>query len=113
MEKLMVAYQSLSAEAQDRAQQGFMTFYIDHFKHDDLEVLTELGSDSEMAMINHVLRKYNFLTVDRLVKISQRLTQSIFVNLLEKTEMEFDANGVPAESWETWMAKQHVVLRTF
>ena len=70
----MVAFQDLTPAAQTVAEREFMAFYIRHFKRDDLEVLTELASDSQQAMINRVLRTNNFMTVDQLVAVSLPLT---------------------------------------
>ena len=78
----MVAFQDLTPTAQTVAEREFMAFYIRHFKRDDLEVLTELASDSQQAMINRVLRTNGFMTVEQLVTVSLPLTKDLFAALL-------------------------------
>lgn len=109
----MVAFQDLTPAAQTVAEREFMAFYIRHFKRDDLEVLTELASDSQQAMINRVLRTNGFMTVEQLVTVSLPLTKDFFAALLAKAGMEFDELGNAAQPWETWLAERHVALRTF
>ena len=109
----MVAFQDLTPAAQTVAEREFMAFYIQHFKRDDLEVLTELASDSQQAMINRVLRTNGFMTVEQLVTVSLPLTKDFFAALLAKAGMEFDELGNAAQPWETWLAERHAALRTF
>ena len=109
----MVAFQDLTLAAQTVAEREFMAFYIRHFKRDDLEVLTELASDSQQAMINRVLRTNGFMTVEQLVTVSLPLTKDLFAALLAKAGMEFDDLGNAAQPWETWLAERHATLRTF
>ncbi|MBM6728830.1 hypothetical protein [Limosilactobacillus ingluviei] len=109
----MVAFQDLTPTAQTVAEREFMAFYIRHFKRDDLEVLTELASDSQQAMINRVLRTNGFMTVEQLVTVSLPLTKDLFAALLAKAGMEFDELGNAAQPWETWLAERHATLRTF
>lgn len=109
----MVAFQDLTPAAQTVAEREFMAFYIRHFKRDDLEVLTELASDSQQAMINRVLRTNGFMTVEQLVTVSLPLTKDFFAALLAKAGMEFDELGNAAQPWETWLAERHAALRTF
>ena len=109
----MVAFQDLTPAAQTVAEREFMAFYIRHFKRDDLEVLTELASDSQQAMINRVLRTNGFMTVEQLVTVSLPLTKDLFAALLAKAGMEFDELGNAARPWETWLAERHATLRTF
>lgn len=109
----MVAFQDLTPAAQTVAEREFMAFYIRHFKRDDLEVLTELASDSQQAMINRVLRTNGFMTVEQLVTVSLPLTKHLSAALLAKSAMEFDDFGNAALPWETWLAERHATLRTF
>ena len=109
----MVAFNELTDEAKASAQKSFVTYYIRHFKQTDMEVLTGVASDSELAMINHVLEENNFLTVDALVDLSQSLVGGLFAKVLAKTGMEFAANGHPETSWEDWQAARHAQLPTF
>ena len=109
----MVAFQDLMPAAQTVAEREFMAFYIRHFKRDDLEVLTELASDSQQAMINRVLRTNGFMTVEQLVTVSLPLTKDLFAALVAKAGMEFDELGNAAQPWETWLAERHATLRTF
>ena len=103
----------MTPAAQTVAEREFMAFYIRHFKRDDLEVLTELASDSQQAMINRVLRTNGFMTVEQLVTVSLPLTKDLFAALLAKAGMEFDELGNAAQPWETWLAERHAALRTF
>ena len=54
MSEQLVDYASLSDEAREQARKDFAKYYIRQFKIDNLEEVSNLADDRDLAMINHL-----------------------------------------------------------
>lgn len=110
MSEQLVDYDSLSDEAKDHARKNFITFYVHQFKEDNLEVVSSLADDEDLAMINHLIGENNFQTVDQLVPLCEQMVKSSFDHVLSKLSMKYNQNGETENSWSVWEREIHAQL---
>lgn len=107
MSEDLVAYKDLSADAQKQARLDFMNFYIRQLRADNLEVVSARANDEDMANINHLLEENSYLTIDKLVELSEEMVSSQFDAVLNSLDMQYHDDGTTSSSWNEWMAKIH------
>lgn len=107
MSEKLVAYKDLSADAQKKARLAFMNFYIRQLRSDNLEVVSAKANDEDMANINHLLEENNYLTIDKLVELAERMVPSQFDAVLNSLDMQYQSDGTTSSSWNSWMNKIH------
>ncbi len=106
----LVDYSSLSDEAKNHAREDFITFYIQQFKADNLEVVSNLADDQDLAMVNHLIGENNFQTTDQLVPLCERMVPGSFDRILESLGVEFNQDGEPEQTWNAWERAIHASL---
>ncbi|KRM81464.1 hypothetical protein FC35_GL000065 [Limosilactobacillus coleohominis DSM 14060] len=106
----LVNYTDLTADAQKRARQDFINYYVREFKNDNLEVISNLADDRDLAMINHLLGENSYQTVDQLAPLSARMVGSSFDRVLAKLDMKYQPNGEAAKTWTAWEKAIHEQL---
>ncbi|KRN58309.1 hypothetical protein [Limosilactobacillus secaliphilus] len=107
MSDKLVAYKDLSADAKKQARLDFMNFYIRQLRLDNLEVVSANASDEDMANINHLLEENQYLTIDKLVELAERMVPNLFDAVESSLDMQYHTDGTTAESWNEWMQKIH------
>ena len=106
----LVDYASLSDESKAEARKNFMVYYIHQFKGDNLEEVSNLADDRDLAMINHLLEENNFQTVDTLVPLCERMVSSSFYRILQRLNMQYNLNGESQINWDRWTQSLHTKL---
>lgn len=106
----LVDYASLSDEAKEHARKTFIAFYVAQFKEDNLEVVSSLADDRDLAMINHLIGENNFQTVEQLVPLCEQMVKGSFDSVLGKLSMQYNQNGETAKPWATWEREIHAQL---
>ena len=106
----LVDYASLSDEAKAEARKNFMVYYSHQFKGDNLEEVSNLADDRDLAMINHLLEENNFQTVDSLVPLCERMVSSSFDRILQRLNMQYNLNGESQINWDRWTQSLHTKL---
>lgn len=106
----LVDYAALSADAKQQARKSFINYYVRGFKDDNLEVVSNLADDRDLAMINHLVGENNFQTVDQLIPLCERMVPSSFDNILAKLDMKYNQNGEPEKNWDAWEQAIHAGL---
>lgn len=106
----LVDYASLSDEAKAEARKNFMVYYIHQFKGDNLEEVSNLADDRDLAMINHLLEENNFQTVDALLPLCERMVSSSFDRILKRLNMQYNLNGESQVNWDQWTQSLHTKL---
>lgn len=110
MSKQSLDYSSLSTEAQKQARVHFIAYYIRQYKGDNLEEISSLADDRDLAMINHLLEENGFQTADALVPLCERMVAPSFDRVLAKLDMKYNSNGSPEQAWNDWAKSLHAQL---
>lgn len=106
----LVNYEELAGEVQKQARESFISYYVRQFKDDNLEVISNLADDRDLAMINHLVGENNYQTVDQLVPLCERMVAGSFDNVISKLGVQFQTNGEPKQTWTAWEQAIHAKL---
>lgn len=110
MSEQLVDYASLSDEAKEQARKDFAKYYIRQFKIDNLEEVSNLADDRDLAMINHLLEENSFKTVEALIPLCERMVSSSFDRILLRLNMQYNLNGESEQTWDQWTQSLHTKL---
>ncbi|WP_295730971.1 hypothetical protein [uncultured Limosilactobacillus sp.] len=107
MSEQLVDYATLDDEAKEQARQDFINYYVRQFKVDNLEVISSLADDRDLAMVNHLLEENRYQTVDQLIPLCERMVANSFDLLIDKLGAQFQLNGEPQQTWSAWEQAIH------
>lgn len=104
-----VSYSKLNSnDAKKNALQAFISFYVDQYRRNNLEILGAKVSNKVMSTINAILHDNLYMAHDELVATSERLSKPAYEEILnELTDLKFDASGEPATPFhQLWQQEE-------
>lgn len=93
---------ALKDSAQVAAIDGFVKFYLKKFRAGELDVIVQIDASGHVADINQWLYDNQPLSLEEQAEGLLRERRDNLVALLTTLKAPFNADGVPAESWDTW-----------
>lgn len=104
-------FNDLSAEAKETAIKSFVSYYVEQYRQNNLEILGAKVSNQIMGTINEVLHLNKFMDRSDLEKESYRLSKPSYEELLEQlTTVSYQEDGTPVNDWEDSWEKQEEEL---
>lgn len=100
-------YKELSDDAKKQARHDFMDYYIRGFRNDNLELISSLADDRDLAMINHLLGENRFQTIDQLIPLCEGMVKSRFDAILSDIDMKYSPDGDSKQAWSAWEQELH------
>lgn len=107
-EKGLTYSQLKNATAKENALQNFISFYIDQYQHNSLEILGAEVSNQVMSTINESLHQNLYRPHDELLATSERLSKPAYEEILSQlSNIQFDEDGEPVVPLVTmWQEKE-------
>lgn len=95
-------------EAKENALQNFISFYIDQYRNNSLEILGAEVSNQVMSTINEILHQNIYRPHDELLATSERLSKSAYEEILGQLDnIKFDEDGEPIVPFATmWQEEE-------
>lgn len=111
-EDATVTVRQLSDAAKHHAVGLFAKFYIQSFRCNKLEILTDYPIVPEMEQINHYITQNNSFHPEQLLSQIQQSYGSYFYDILIQLKQNFRDDGTPsAGSWTKWYSEKFQGLR--
>lgn len=109
-----LSYSKLNSDAaKEAALQSFISFYVDQYRRNNLEILGAEVSNQVMSTINTILHDNLYMAHEELVATSERLSKPAYEEILnELTDLKFDAEGEPVVPFHQLWQQQEEALPT-
>lgn len=107
-----LSYSKLNSDAaKEAALKAFISFYVDQYRHNNLEILGAEVSNEVMSTINDVLHNNLYMAHDELVATSEWLSKSAYEEILDElTDLKFNAQGQPVVPFhELWQEREEAL----
>ncbi|WP_373841595.1 DUF3368 domain-containing protein [Limosilactobacillus sp.] len=106
-----VHYTDLDADAKETALKSFISYYINQYQQNNLEILGSKVDNGVMSTINEILNLNKFMGHTELIAESYRLSKPCYEKLLnELTDVLYQEDGEPVSGWEKNWEEQEIKL---
>lgn len=97
----------LDEHAQATALTDFVHFYLEHYRTNDLEILSQFKVDYAMNDINQYLYANRSFSPDELATGVLAYKQHMFVEILKTINLPFNENGsLKDNTWDGWYQQE-------
>ncbi|KRK46903.1 hypothetical protein FC96_GL000896 [Secundilactobacillus kimchicus JCM 15530] len=101
-------FDQLDEEAQRRAVQSFLQFYLNRFRTNSLEILSAYPVQYEMEQVNHDVVLNQSRQPEELVDQLVAHDRSLVSRIISALNQGFMSNGALSDgTWESWYEAQH------
>ncbi|RXI75696.1 hypothetical protein [Levilactobacillus suantsaii] len=93
----------LDESAQETALMDFVKFYVQHYKQNNLEILSQYKVDYAMNDINQYLFENRYFAPEQLVEAVLKTKRELFLTILKTLKLPYNANGALKDNtWDGW-----------
>jgi len=101
----------LDEHAQTTALTDFVHFYLEHYRTNDLEILSQFKVDYAMNDINMYLYANRNFSPDQLAAGVLAYKKNLFVEILKTINLPFNENGALKENtWDGWYQQEYAKI---
>ncbi|WP_341779906.1 hypothetical protein [Levilactobacillus sp. HBUAS70063] len=101
----------LDEHAQLTALTDFVHFYLEHYRTNDLEILSQFKVDYAMNDINMYLYANRNFSPDQLAAGVLAYKKNLFLEILKTINLPFNENGsLKEKTWDGWYQQEYAKI---